>query len=153
MKNLKKFSALPGEQKKLLISAAILLPIADLALRLFGYRKTQRGLSRTAVGRKDQFNSDPLAQAQLVANTVRLAARKGPYTDTCLRESLVTCWLLQRRGISTSIKIGIGKEGEFNAHAWVELDDIPVLDGAQPQENFETIYRTGHESSGDRSLQ
>ena len=143
MAKIAKFFALPAEQKKLILHAAILLPIADMALHMFGYRKTQQALARNSKEQKIQISPDAgqFAQAQVVANCVRLAARNGPYRTTCLRESLVTWWLLQSRGMPVLLKIGIAKDKEnFNAHAWVELGDTPIIDPDDTQLNFSSIY-------------
>jgi len=156
MTNLARFSALSGEQKRLLIIASMLLPLADIALRIFGYRKTQQALVRTTTGQKKMADSQAahLAQARQVANLVRIAAHKGPYSNTCLRESLVTWWLLQRRDIFTLLKIGIAKENDdFKAHAWVELDGMPVIDSEHTQMTFSSIYHTDMVQTGDHNLQ
>ena len=143
MTKIAKFFALPAEQKKLILSAAILLPIADVSLRIFGYRKTQQALTHIIGNQKKQTppDTEQFTQAQQVAYCVRNAAQNGPYRSTCLRESLVTWWLLQRKGISTILKIGVAKEnGDFKAHAWVEMSGIPIIDAESTQVTFTSIY-------------
>jgi hypothetical protein len=51
-----------------------------------------------------------------------------PGDTRCLRRSLVLTQLLARRGISSRLVIGARTAPDFLAHAWVELDGIPVLD-------------------------
>lgn len=49
-------------------------------------------------------------------------------TDTrCLARSLVLLRLLARRGVRTSLLIGVASDPEFSAHAWVEHDSRPLL--------------------------
>jgi len=155
MANLAKFTALSAEEKKLLVSTSVLLPLADIALRIFGYRKTQQALARFIGDQKTQTSPDTeqFTQARQVANLVRIAARKGPYRNTCLRESLVTWWLLQHRGIITQLKIGIAKEkADFKAHAWIELGGTPVIDSEQTQMTYSSIYHTDMVQTGDHNL-
>ena len=64
-----------------------------------------------------------------VTRTLRLV----PADSRCLMRSLVLTGLLARRGIDSSLVIGVRPEGEFGAHAWVEHDGRPLLpSGATP---------------------
>lgn len=115
----RKFRALSWTEQRLLIGITLLYPWVELALRLRGMRWTQAWLARfiptTAI--QDGIAPDAL---NLV---VRRAAGAGPYRATCLRQSLVLWWLLQRRGVACEIKIGATTAtGRFSAHAWVEWD-------------------------------
>ena len=149
MGNLSKFKALPAEEKRLVTAAAVLLPLVDLALRTLGYQKTQNLLARNTADRKIQpLSSDErFAKAQRVAYCVRIAARKGPYRVTCLRESLASWWLLRRRGFPAVLRIGVGKEeADLKAHAWVEVDGRSVIDGERSLQGYMGIHRAGDEA-------
>jgi hypothetical protein len=50
-----------------------------------------------------------------------------PTDSRCLMRSLVLTRLLARRGIETSLVIGVRTEPAFGAHAWVEHDGVPLL--------------------------
>jgi Transglutaminase-like superfamily len=50
-----------------------------------------------------------------------------PFDSRCLVRSLVLTHLLARRGIPSSLIIGIGSGRTFAAHAWVESDGKPLL--------------------------
>jgi len=146
MGNLAKFKALPAEEKRLVAAAAALLPFTDLALRIVGYKKTQDFLASNTAGRKilPLSPADRLARSQRVAYCVRVAARRGPYRVTCLRESLVTWWLLRRRGVPAILKIGVGKEAaDLKAHAWVEVDGQSIIDGEEALRDFAEIHHLG----------
>ena len=63
---------------------------------------------------------------------VRAASHHGVVRATCLAESLVLWHLLQKRGVSVSLRIGVRKsEGKFEAHAWVEHEGVALC---QPEE-------------------
>jgi Transglutaminase-like superfamily len=51
-----------------------------------------------------------------------------PGDTRCLTRSLVLMRILARRGIETKLIIGVRADDEFAAHAWVELDGVPLLD-------------------------
>jgi Transglutaminase-like superfamily len=50
-----------------------------------------------------------------------------PADSRCLVRSLVLTRLLARRGIDSSLVIGVSVEPRFAAHAWVESGDVPLL--------------------------
>ncbi|MBT8493915.1 MAG: lasso peptide biosynthesis B2 protein [Deltaproteobacteria bacterium] len=55
----------------------------------------------------------------------RWARRLRP-RPSCLARSLATWLALQRRGITSDLKIGARRGDEFAAHAWVEVDGVAV---------------------------
>ena len=61
---------------------------------------------------------------------VGIAAGHGLYRANCLKRALVTRWLLARRGIDAEVKLGATRDTEsFQAHAWVELQGVPIGEG------------------------
>jgi Transglutaminase-like superfamily len=68
---------------------------------------------------------------------LRLGARLGRVTSRCLRllptdsrcllRSLVLMALLARRGVTSSLVIGVKTGGQFEAHAWIEREGRPLL--------------------------
>ena len=88
----------------------------------------------------------PSAPVELPASGEReLAFRLGgavmrtlamlPTDSRCLIRSLVLSRLLARRGISSTLVIGVRRDPAFLAHAWVERDAEPVL----PAGEFERL--------------
>ncbi len=65
-----------------------------------------------------------LRLGRAVARTVALL----PTDSRCLMRSLVLTGLLARRGLSSSLVIGVRSEPDFAAHAWVEHAGEPLLD-------------------------
>jgi hypothetical protein len=50
-----------------------------------------------------------------------------PADARCLVRSLVLVDMLSRRGIEASFVLGVRKEGDFEAHAWVEKGGVALL--------------------------
>lgn len=78
----------------------------------------------------DTLTDDAAAQrlgalrlGRAVSRTVRLL----PTDSRCLVRSLVLTRLLGRRGVPSSLVIGVMSEPQFAAHAWVEHAGTPVL--------------------------
>ena len=57
---------------------------------------------------------------------------------TCLPRSLTTWFLLRRRGIDAVVVLGadISNIDGLPAHAWVEVDGIPLNEAADIRERF-----------------
>jgi hypothetical protein len=51
-----------------------------------------------------------------------------PTDDRCLWRALVLSALLAKRGIDSSLVIGVRTQPSFLAHAWVERDGVPLID-------------------------
>jgi hypothetical protein len=49
------------------------------------------------------------------------------YRSTCLTKALTTQILLDRHHYPSTLRIGVVKEEEFEAHAWLEMGDEVVL--------------------------
>ncbi len=64
-----------------------------------------------------------LRLGRAVSRTVRLL----PTDSRCLVRSLVLTRLLGRRGVPSSLVIGVMSEPHFAAHAWVEQGGAPLL--------------------------
>jgi hypothetical protein len=64
-----------------------------------------------------------LRLGRAVVKTLRLL----PTDSRCLIRSLVLSRILTRRSIPHTLVIGVRKEPEFIAHAWVEHEGFPVL--------------------------
>lgn len=124
---------LPGE-RRLLVLLALLLPLADVLIRLLGALRSVRMLGcfrpKTPVTHQlPQFSE--IEYAHRLAWLTGVAARHGLYRGTCLRQSLVLWWLLRRCGLPVELHIGSTlTAGRMDAHAWVTLGADVLNDSA-----------------------
>jgi len=97
----------------------------ELALRLLPFSRVLRWSERAhRGGRRRGGPSGPPAHARL-ARFVAAAYRFLPFPPTCLRESLVLCALLNRRGMAARLCLGVNKDRPaLAAHAWVECEGV-----------------------------
>jgi hypothetical protein len=59
---------------------------------------------------------------------VDVADRYAPGKSSCLRQTTALAWLLRRRGIATSLRIGVAREGgNLEAHAWLQSEEGELL--------------------------
>ena len=144
-RRLKQLKALSAEERKILLSSSLLLPAVAAVLHLKGYKWTRAFLQqRIPAGNKppakNETPQDTLQTANGVARMVDIAARHGLYRANCLKRSLVTWWLLQRRGIAAELNIGVNKDdGDFNAHAWVEYGGCTLVEADNVTEKYSSF--------------
>jgi hypothetical protein len=68
----------------------------------------------------------PMARFRL-AGAVQRVLSVLPTDSRCLIRSLVLLALLERRGVASTLVIGVRAEPDFAAHAWVESDGRELL--------------------------
>ena len=123
-----KLRRLPWLEKTLLLRFIFCLCWVSFSIRFFGYLPTRRFLSRSisqaSLHQADDFE---LARAQRVAKLIAIAGRHGLITATCLPQSVLLEYYLQRQHLAAKIKIGVRKADDLlDAHAWVELNGVAL---------------------------
>jgi hypothetical protein len=100
-----------------LVEAAVAVVTFDVALRLFSSKSCLALFERKVGSRKRRQAVSPQRMAWLVD----VADRYAPGKSSCLRQAAALAWLLRRRGITTSLRIGVAREeGKLVAHGWLE---------------------------------
>ena len=128
-----KWRQLTGTQRRLFLQALALLPWVRLMLRFAGFRR----LYEMPVAAPRKWVSEAGPDAHAIALLVNRAAAVGPLNATCLHRSLVLSRLLRRQGIANALRIGVRQdETGFAAHAWVEVDGVPLNDEPEVHRRF-----------------
>lgn len=119
---------MPARDKCLLITLMALLPCVHGALAVFRIRRVRHWLERTSSRRAVvPCTPERLADAQRLAELAAIAGRRRVVGASCLRQALLVWWWLRRRGLAPELRIGtLGTGVDFAAHAWVELDGVPL---------------------------
>jgi hypothetical protein len=122
---LTQFRVLNPQGRRVLLAAALLLPLFWAGLHLLGLARFHAAVTRRPV-RARAMAADSIPA---YADAVDAAARHSPFPVTCLTRSLLLAWLLRRRGVPTVLRIGVRiVDGTLDAHAWLERDGLPVND-------------------------
>ncbi len=126
-RKLQQWRALQSWERRLLIKLSFLLPMTWLALSIFGFNRARRMAEFELPDNTSVPNEPAMERAQRIAQLAAIASSHGIYKANCLKQSLVLCWLLRRQGMPAQIKIGVIPNVQpFQAHAWVELVNIPL---------------------------
>ena len=120
---LARFAALPRFERRLVLAAAALMPVATLGVRLFGLGYALEVLRRRSVVAPARLEVRPVRLGALV----NAAADRLPFTSSCLERSVAVMWLLGRRGHRSALVIEapLGLR-PFQAHAWVDTAEGPI---------------------------
>lgn len=76
---------------------------------------------------REQPSGDDVLTGIRLGRIVQRTLGVLPADSRCLVRSLVLTSLLARRGIGSTLVIGVKAEPRFEAHAWVECAGVPLL--------------------------
>ena len=105
--------------KRLVVRAAFAVAAMSLGVRTLGLKRVLRaaeGAEKKAAGGADYTD---------VVHAVERAGRYVP-GGSCLTQSLALAWLLRKHGVRAETRIGVTSDNGFLAHAWVEVDGVPI---------------------------
>jgi hypothetical protein len=128
------------EEWRLLVEAMWSLGLARCAVSLLPFRRIAAGLGAPS---KESPATDNTAHCRAVAQigwAIRAVSRRLPGTHQCLLQALAAKWMLQRRGIPSTMYFGVAKDatGQHTAHAWVR-SGTQVLTGARGRHAFTVV--------------
>ncbi|MBZ2166319.1 lasso peptide biosynthesis B2 protein [Methanobacterium sp. VT] len=94
-----------------------------LSLSLFSFSKVKKISKR--ISRPNHKQKDSITIEDIIWS-VRVVSPYVPKA-TCLTQAITGQIILSRYNHPSKLKIGVIKEEEFEAHAWLEIDDQIVL--------------------------
>ena len=124
-----------------LVEAAATVVGFDLAFRLFSSKTCLALLGRKQSSRGGQQE----VNLQRMAWLVDVADRYAPGKSSCLRQTAALAWLLRRRGVATSVRIGVAREeGRLMAHSWLETGDGELI-GLSGTDKYASLSSRTHQ--------
>lgn len=150
----RKVAALPWADRWMLAHVFFLLGVARLALRLIPFRRLARHLGPLQVETPADAPPDHLAQAQQVGLALVRVSPHTPWTSNCFPQALVAKYWLRRRGIPSTLYLGVlltKAEADSDAvtgmaaHAWLRCGPLLVT-GGRGHERFTVTAFFGEES-------
>ena len=128
-RHLQKFWRLPPSDRRLLVTAVLLLTAIRLGLWLLPFQTLRRVLPRRiqAPTRLDNSNQ---SFPKRIGWAVTIASRYVPRA-TCLTQALAVQVLLDRRGYPAHLRIGVARGAQrlLEGHAWVEHQGQIIIGG------------------------
>jgi hypothetical protein len=131
----RKFWRLDRRERRVLVQAAALIPLASLGLHTLGLQRLMHFLIKPDGSAVHTDADVAIDQARRLAYLIHSAG--NPIRATCLERSVVLWWLLRCQHSECQIVLGARKEhGKMQAHAWVEVAGTAVNDRADIREVF-----------------
>jgi len=132
-----KFVKKPHTDQILYLEAAFWLGVSRLAILTIPFRRIAPFLGT------HMASSDEIKDRQVVLGVSRAIgtmSRYVPWECKCLAQAISGKMMLQRRQISSTLYLGVGKkaDGDLNAHAWLRAGDIIIL-GSGGLERFSVV--------------
>ncbi len=132
---IQRIRALDAGQWRVVVTSVVLLAPIQLMLKSRGLKWTAAKLAARSdrpVGGSDR------AKASSMAEAVSLVAGRKVVGALCLGRSLLLWYLLRRRGMDAELVVGAKApvDETWMAHAWVELDSVPVNDDADVRDHY-----------------
>lgn len=136
------FFGLPRSDQLLLCQALVLIPTVSLGLKVFGFRRVYRLLDRWAPIPDESSPVNP-DRVHRIADLVGKAAWRGLYPVTCLPRSMSLWAVLRRNLFGANLCIGVRRsEAGIQGHAWVEVNQVPLLERVEIKQEFIQIPLT-----------
>jgi hypothetical protein len=121
---------MPAAHRGLLLRGFLLALATRIALWTLPTRIVLQYVHRRVDERRASARGAAALPPERIAWGVRIPARRIPHAS-CLTQALAAQILLARHGYASELRVGVGREanGEFGAHAWVEVDGMIVIGG------------------------
>ncbi len=127
----RRWFALPSQDRRLLREAMMLLCLARTAVWLLPFRL----LAHPVAFLLRQSANAPMSTPADLARHVARAALYVPFS-TCLVQALAGLWMLARRGYRPELCLGVALPGgNFCAHAWLVHEGRTLLGEAEEPEH------------------
>jgi len=134
MNRINSFFKLTNNKKSLIIKSLILMIFIRITITIFSFsinKKISKIFSRTNKNQNDLVTvKDIIWSIYTVSDYIPRA--------TCLTQAITAQILLSRHNHPSKLKIGVTKNDEFEAHAWLEIDDKIVL--GESEQKYVPIY-------------
>ena len=126
-RKVERLRAFDGDQWLVVAASLVAVPAINIAVRRKGFLVTANALAARSMRPRA---ADDVALGQRLAEAVAIVAGRKVIGAACLSRSLVLWFFLRRRGIDAEVVIGaeVPHDGVLPAHAWVEVDGVPVND-------------------------
>jgi len=125
---LHRFLRLGKNDRQIVFLSAVGLVCARAGLRLVGFGRWEKAFNRFWPEPPREIPADrPIDRARHIARLHRAAERRLFFHPSCLEHSFVLQWQLRRERIASTLRFGGRKQdARFEAHAWVEVDGLPL---------------------------
>ncbi len=128
---LKSFLGISWADRLLLAEAALCLAVARLAILLLPFRWLAPRFGATMSESPPEEPGIGGGLAWRLSWAVRIASRYAPWQTRCLVRAMAAKMMLRRRGLASTLYLGLAKDGDGQlvAHAWLRCGGRTLTGG------------------------
>jgi hypothetical protein len=130
----------PLRDQWLILQAFVLLISARLMIDHVPFSRLTGYLGKHQTESPHEIAESHMREARRIAWVVHSVSRHTPLAGNCLSKALVAKYLLSRRGIASTLYLGVALKtrSELEAHAWLRCGPIYVT-GEAGRRHFNTL--------------
>ena len=135
-----RFLKLPRTEINLFIQTCILSLISSLMVSILPMRLYIKWLGEKGKESSVSAIEGKSMEIFLIEKTMRRIVRHLPWRPKCLSRAITAKILLNRRKISSTIYLGVAKDGDIKmvAHAWLRCGNI-IVSGKEEMQKFTPV--------------
>jgi len=134
-----RFSKYSCQERSLILESFVLLGVGRFLVKMIPFKQVAPKLGIINGSEIMYLDDDSKAQSKLIARLVNYTSRFTPFTSNCFNKALAAHFMLRRRGISSTLILGVAKYKEkMEAHAWLTSGD-QILTGGYEHERFTEV--------------
>ena len=154
IEDLRKFSKRSWQERRLFLEAFILLGIMRAAILLLTFQKITKILGLTQGTTSSLSGVNMTVDPTAIGWSIQAAAARTHWESACLAQALTGVIMLGRRGINSTLYLGVGKDQSdkdtMAAHAWLRCGES-ILTGAGGVERYSAISSFSQLSTKDNN--
>ena len=129
MSLLRRALRLPFADQRLLAEAVAGLVVAGALLRIWPFRRLAARMGTHMAESPGALDPATADEAARIRWAVEACARHLPWHPVCLPQAIAAQWMLRRRGIASTLYLGVRPGAQYDAHAWVRAGSLIVTGG------------------------
>ncbi len=130
----------------ILFEALWQLGSARLRVLLVPFNRIAASLGNHGQTAPEVLTPQQSSRAKQIGWAVRAIARRTPWNSNCLAQAIAAQWMLQHRGIPSTLYLGVRKSADdadnIDAHAWLTCGDM-ILTGKRQYLAFTIVSQFG----------
>ncbi len=136
-----KWRRLSRDERRTFMLALVMVPAMHVIVRVIGFNQLQQRIANTAPP-AGHASGDTARSLRTCVVSINRVKRFSILRGNCLSQSFALIWLLRRRGIDPTLRLGARlTESKFDAHAWVEYDGRVLNDTQDVHTRFTPLVR------------
>ena len=130
-RKIKTFFKIENQDKLAFIKAFIYMGYFRAFILFIPFNKLRKRMGKVKVESPQDVDNECYKKAVRIARIVGIVSYHTPWESKCLVQALTAQRMLKSKNISTTIYLGVRKEGnEMKAHAWLRCGEYYVTGGA-----------------------